>query len=173
MYQPDNPNREKRSRVLNRGRRLGVIPMAQPCSAFIVVFTLSLRENWGQTGAFVQTGCPSMTASWSLSTGLAVTGPWKLPTRGAENLNNTGAAILCSGCSAPAPAMRLSPHRSGPRLSNEAAWTPLKNINRRSAREFVFEKVFSPYEANYDAILVDVAPSITMFQTCAMIFCHR
>ena len=40
-------------------------------------------------------------------------------------------------------------------------------------REFVFEKVFSPYETNYDAILVDVAPSITMFQTCAMIFCHR
>jgi chromosome partitioning protein len=40
-------------------------------------------------------------------------------------------------------------------------------------REFVFEKVFSPYEAQYDAILVDVPPSISLLQTCAMIFCRK
>lgn len=40
-------------------------------------------------------------------------------------------------------------------------------------REFVFEKVFGPYEHLYDAILVDVAPSISLLQTCAMIFCRN
>jgi chromosome partitioning protein len=40
-------------------------------------------------------------------------------------------------------------------------------------REFVFEKVFAPHEGLYDAILVDVAPSISLLQTCAMIFCRR
>jgi chromosome partitioning protein len=40
-------------------------------------------------------------------------------------------------------------------------------------REFVFEKVFIPYEDQYDAIVVDVAPSISLLQTCAMIFCRQ
>jgi chromosome partitioning protein len=40
-------------------------------------------------------------------------------------------------------------------------------------REFVFEKVFGPHESSYDAIIVDVAPSISLLQTCAMIFCRR
>jgi chromosome partitioning protein len=40
-------------------------------------------------------------------------------------------------------------------------------------REFIFEKVFNPYEDQYDAILVDVAPSISLLQTCAMIFCRQ
>ena len=40
-------------------------------------------------------------------------------------------------------------------------------------REFVFEKVFGPYEEQYDAIVVDVAPSISLLQTCAMIFCRQ
>jgi len=40
-------------------------------------------------------------------------------------------------------------------------------------REFVFEKMFVPYENQYDAILVDVAPSISLLQTCAMIFCRQ
>ena len=40
-------------------------------------------------------------------------------------------------------------------------------------REFVFEKMFVPYENQYDAILVDVAPSISLLQTCAMIFCRE
>lgn len=40
-------------------------------------------------------------------------------------------------------------------------------------REFVFEKVFAPYEDKYNAIIVDVPPSISLLQTCAMIFCRR
>lgn len=40
-------------------------------------------------------------------------------------------------------------------------------------REFVFEKVFSPHEDQYGAIIVDVPPSISLLQTCAMIFCRR
>ena len=40
-------------------------------------------------------------------------------------------------------------------------------------REFVFEKVFAPHEEAYDVILIDVAPSISLLQTCAMIFCRR
>ncbi len=40
-------------------------------------------------------------------------------------------------------------------------------------REFTFEKVFAPHESDYDAIIVDVAPSISLLQTCAMIFCRR
>ena len=40
-------------------------------------------------------------------------------------------------------------------------------------REFIFEKVFGPYQGRYDAILVDVAPSISLLQTCAMIFCRQ
>lgn len=40
-------------------------------------------------------------------------------------------------------------------------------------REFVFEKVFTPHEQKYDAIIVDVPPSISLLQTCAMIFCQQ
>ena len=40
-------------------------------------------------------------------------------------------------------------------------------------REFVFEKTFGPHEDKYDAIIVDVPPSISLLQTCAMIFCRR
>ncbi len=47
------------------------------------------------------------------------------------------------------------------------------NILGQVFREFIFEKVFQPYENRYDAILVDVAPSISLLQTCAMIFCRR
>ena len=74
MYQPGNPNRAKRPRVLNRGRRLGATPKTRPCSAFIAVSTLSLRANWGQTGALAPASNPNMTASSFLSTGLAIIG---------------------------------------------------------------------------------------------------
>jgi chromosome partitioning protein len=40
-------------------------------------------------------------------------------------------------------------------------------------REFIFERVFTPYERQFDAIIVDVAPSISLLQTCAMIFCRQ
>jgi len=33
--------------------------------------------------------------------------------------------------------------------------------------------MFSPYEHAYDVLLIDVAPSITLFQTCAMVYTRR
>jgi chromosome partitioning protein len=46
-------------------------------------------------------------------------------------------------------------------------------ITAQGFREFVFEQMFSTYEHNYDVILIDVAPSITLFQTCAMVYTRR
>ncbi len=46
-------------------------------------------------------------------------------------------------------------------------------ITAQGFREFVFEQMFSRYEENYDVILIDVAPSITLFQTCAMVYTRR
>jgi len=41
------------------------------------------------------------------------------------------------------------------------------------AREFVFENLFSRIENGYDAVLIDVAPSINLLQTCAMVYSRR
>jgi chromosome partitioning protein len=38
------------------------------------------------------------------------------------------------------------------------------------AREFVFTNLFAQLETDYDAILIDVAPSINLLQTCAMTY---
>jgi len=46
-------------------------------------------------------------------------------------------------------------------------------ITAQGFREFVFEQMFSRYEQDYDVILIDVAPSITLFQTCAMVYTRR
>ena len=46
-------------------------------------------------------------------------------------------------------------------------------ITAQGFREFVFEQMFSPYEHAYDVLLIDVAPSITLFQTCAMVYTRR
>lgn len=46
-------------------------------------------------------------------------------------------------------------------------------ITAQGFREFVFEQMFSPYEHSYDVVLLDVAPSITLFQTCAMVYARR
>jgi chromosome partitioning protein len=40
-------------------------------------------------------------------------------------------------------------------------------------REFTFEQVFTEHEQPYDAVIIDVAPSITLFQTCAMVYTQR
>jgi chromosome partitioning protein len=40
-------------------------------------------------------------------------------------------------------------------------------------REFVFEKAFGLYEDNYDTIVVDVAPSISLLQACSMVYCQN
>jgi chromosome partitioning protein len=41
------------------------------------------------------------------------------------------------------------------------------------AREFVFENLFSQVETGYDAVLIDVAPSINILQTCAMVYARH
>lgn len=40
-------------------------------------------------------------------------------------------------------------------------------------REHVLENAFRPYEAAYDAVVVDVAPSISLLQACSMVFCRH
>jgi chromosome partitioning protein len=40
-------------------------------------------------------------------------------------------------------------------------------------REHVFAKAFKDYEEDYDAIIVDVAPSISLLQACAMVMCRN
>lgn len=40
-------------------------------------------------------------------------------------------------------------------------------------RELVFQNAFGMYEGSYDAIVVDVAPSISLLQACAMVFCQN
>jgi len=40
-------------------------------------------------------------------------------------------------------------------------------------RELVFQNAFGMYEESYDAIVVDVAPSISLLQACSMVFCRN
>jgi chromosome partitioning protein len=40
-------------------------------------------------------------------------------------------------------------------------------------RELVFQNAFGMYEEKYDAIVVDVAPSISLLQACSMVFCQN
>jgi len=40
-------------------------------------------------------------------------------------------------------------------------------------REFMFKHMLGEYERNYDAVLIDVAPSISLFQTCAMVYSQQ
>ena len=40
-------------------------------------------------------------------------------------------------------------------------------------REHVFQNAFGMYEESYDAIIVDVAPSISLLQACSMVFCQN
>jgi chromosome partitioning protein len=43
-------------------------------------------------------------------------------------------------------------------------------ITSRMGREMAFEQAFSPHDQEYEAVIVDVAPSLTLFQTCAMLY---
>jgi chromosome partitioning protein len=40
-------------------------------------------------------------------------------------------------------------------------------------REHVFQTAFGMYEGSYDAVIVDVAPSISLLQACSMVFCQN
>ncbi len=41
------------------------------------------------------------------------------------------------------------------------------------AREHAFSQVFGQNEKDYDVVLIDVSPSITLLQTCAMVYAER
>lgn len=41
------------------------------------------------------------------------------------------------------------------------------------AREHAFSQLFSQVEKEYDVVLIDVSPSITLLQTCAMVYAER
>ncbi len=41
------------------------------------------------------------------------------------------------------------------------------------AREHAFTQLFSLVEKDYDVVLIDVSPSITLLQTCAMVYAER
>jgi chromosome partitioning protein len=41
------------------------------------------------------------------------------------------------------------------------------------AREHAFTQIFSPVDDAYDIVLIDVSPSITLLQTCAMVYAER
>ena len=43
-------------------------------------------------------------------------------------------------------------------------------ISTQMAREHAFIHAFQPHESEYDAVLIDVAPSIGLFQACAMMY---
>jgi chromosome partitioning protein len=56
--------------------------------------------------------------------------------------------------------------------NRETAQTELI-LNGMVAREMVFENLFPKVDADYDAVLIDVAPSISMLQNCSMIYAKR
>jgi chromosome partitioning protein len=41
------------------------------------------------------------------------------------------------------------------------------------AREHAFSQLFSQVDSAYDVVLIDVSPSITLLQTCAMVYAER
>ena len=43
-------------------------------------------------------------------------------------------------------------------------------ITSRMGREMTFEQAFTPHDKAYDAVIMDVAPSLNLFQTCAMMY---
>lgn len=46
-------------------------------------------------------------------------------------------------------------------------------ISAQMGRERYFEMAFAPYESSYDAIVIDVAPSISLFQACGMMYARQ
>jgi chromosome partitioning protein len=46
-------------------------------------------------------------------------------------------------------------------------------ITSRMGREMTFEQAFGPHDHEYDCVVIDVAPSLTLFQTCAMMYARQ
>lgn len=55
-------------------------------------------------------------------------------------------------------------------LGNRETADAEKTMISEMARERIFETVFEPYERNYDSIVIDVGPSVSLMQTCAMVY---
>jgi chromosome partitioning protein len=58
-------------------------------------------------------------------------------------------------------------------LGNRETADAEKQMMMEMARERVLETVFEPYENNYDSILIDVGPSVSLMQTCAMVYTRQ
>ncbi len=56
---------------------------------------------------------------------------------------------------------------------NRETTTMEQRIFTMYGREQVFQNAFGMYEESYDAIVVDVAPSISLLQACSMVFCQN
>jgi chromosome partitioning protein len=46
-------------------------------------------------------------------------------------------------------------------------------LNAMVGRELVLQRLLTPADQKYDAVLIDVSPTITMMQTCAMVYAQR
>lgn len=46
-------------------------------------------------------------------------------------------------------------------------------ISSHTARELTFVNFFAPLESAYDVVIIDVAPSVSLLQTCAMMYARR
>lgn len=56
---------------------------------------------------------------------------------------------------------------------NRETSTMEQRIFTMFGREHVFANAFSMYMENYDALIVDVAPSISLLQACSMVLCEN
>lgn len=56
---------------------------------------------------------------------------------------------------------------------NRETTTMEQRIFSMYGREHIFENAFRPYENDYDAIVVDVSPSISLVQACSLVFCRN
>jgi chromosome partitioning protein len=57
--------------------------------------------------------------------------------------------------------------------SNRETATSESSLGGTLGRELTFRVLFQPIEAQYDAIVFDVAPSISLLQTCAMLYAQK
>jgi chromosome partitioning protein len=56
---------------------------------------------------------------------------------------------------------------------NRETTTMEQRIFTMYGRELVFENAFQMYENSYDALIIDVAPSISLLQACSMVYCRN
>ncbi|MGJ5820961.1 ParA family protein [Paludibaculum fermentans] len=56
---------------------------------------------------------------------------------------------------------------------NRETTTMEQRIFAMYGREHVFDNVFRPYENDYDALVVDVSPSISLTQACSLVLCRH